>query len=312
MITKQLLLILRRITRDSTSKNQIKLSMKKLSILFASLLLASVTFLTSCTEDTIPPTINFLGGTGYTSTDVTINAGSDIKVGITATAGSAKLTGFEITATHNNSAVTIYDSTFSSDAFSKTMTLTVEDLGETKLVFTITDKDGQEAYVSLTVTAVAGVNTYTQKILGSYDNTQYGSSFASVDGTVYKIAEAKANSTKIDWMYFYGVSNLATLAAPDDVDAATIFDGTNGLQTWGTKNPTRFRIVTEGAVWDNITTAADIAAIATNTTETKASQLAVGNIVAFKTAGNKLGLIKVTEITTGGAGTITYDVKVQN
>ncbi len=289
--------------------------MKKISLFFV-VLLAGASFLTSCTKDTTPPTINFLGGAGYTSSDATIVAGTDIKIGITAQSGSAKLETLEIVAIHSNTPVPVHTETIdasSSDSFSKDYTLTIDEIGETKLNFTITDKDGETATVSLTITAtqVDDVTTYTQKILGSYDNSTYGSSFASADGTVYKMVDAKANSSKIDWLYFYGVSNLATLASPDDVDAATIFDGTSGLQTWATLNGTRFNKVTAAVVWDNVTTAANIADIAINTTATKANQLQVGNIVAFKTVGNKLGLIKITEITGTGAGTITYDVKVQ-
>jgi hypothetical protein len=289
--------------------------MKKISLFFV-ILLAGVTFLTSCTKDTTPPTINFLGGAGYTSTDATIDAGTDVKIGITAQSGTAKLETLEIVAIHNNTPVPVHTETIdaaSSESFTKDYTITIDEIGETKLNFTITDKDGETATVSLTITAnqVDDVTTYTQKILGSYDNSTYGSSFASADGTVYKMADAKANSSKIDWLYFYGVSNQATLASPNDADAATIFDGTNGLQTWATLNATGFRKVTEGIVWDNVTTSANIAAIATATTETKANLLQVGSIVAFKTAGNKLGLIKITEITGTGAGTITYDVKVQ-
>lgn len=287
--------------------------MKKARFVLAAMILASFAFFTACTKDTTPPSMNFKGGSGYTSDNVTIDAGSALKFGINASSGSSKLSGFTLKATHNNITVTVIDSAFSSDSFNQDYTLEIWDEGETRLAFTITDKDGETAELAIVVTAnaVDDINAYSEVLLGSYDNSTYGSSFASADGTVYKIADAKANSTKIDWLYFYGVSNQATLAAPDDADAATIFTGTNGLPSWATRNATRFRLVTEGAVWDNIATSADITAIATSTTETKVNQLAVGNIVAFKTAGNKLGLIKITEITGTGAGTIKYDVKVQ-
>jgi len=284
--------------------------MKKISILLA-ILASGILFFTSCTKDTTDPTINFLGGAGYTSADATIAAGSDIKVGITAQSGSAKLSGLKIVATYNNIPQNLLDTTFSSDTFTRDFIITLNDLGETRLKLTIMDKDGGSAEASLVITVVGAISTYTQKILGSYDNSTYGSSFASADGTVYKIKDARDNSTKVDWLYFYGVTNQATLAAPDDADAADIFDGTNGLQTWAKRNATRFAKVTAGAVWDNINTAADIAAIATNTTLTKANMLEEGHIVAFKTEAGKLGLIKVGEIVAGGAGTITYDVKVQ-
>jgi hypothetical protein len=288
--------------------------MKKTSLIFTTLILASIAFISSCTKDTTPPSMNFKGGTGYTSADVTIPAGTELKIGINAQSGSSKLTSFAIKSTFNNITDPLWDTTFSTDTFNRDFYITVPNVGDTRLTFTVTDKDGQtdELAFVVTVTAVNDINTYTEVLLGSYDNSSYGSSFASADGSVYMMADAKANAAKVDWLYYYGVTNLATLAAPDDASAATIFNGaTNGLPTWTVRNPTRFSLVSGGAVWDNILTSADIAALATNTTETKVNQLQVGDIVAFKTASNKLGLLKISDITGTSAGTIKYDAKVQ-
>jgi hypothetical protein len=287
--------------------------MKKINLLFATIILASLAFLSSCTKDTNPPTINFKGGASYTSSDVTIDEGTVLTFGITAQSGSAKLSGLKIVATHNNTPLTLVDTTFSSDSFSDDFPFQFVSVGETKLTFTITDKDGQTADLSLTVTtnAAANIISYTEKKLGSYANSTLGSSFASADGSVYLMADAKTNAAKVDWLYYYGVADHATLAAPDDATAATVFTGTNGLQNWSVKNATRFRLVSEGAVWDAILTPADIAAIAVNTTDTKENLIETGNILAFSTAAGKLGVIKIGAIVTGSNGTITYDVKVQ-
>lgn len=285
--------------------------MKKINLLIATLILASLAIVTSCKKDKTPPTITFKGGTGYTSSDITIDQGATLTFGITAQSGSSKLQELKIVATSNNTPQTLLDSTFSADTFSNDFSIMFSSVGQSRLTFTITDKDGQTAEVALVVTSVEAISTYTQKILGSYGNLTIGSSFASADGTVYKMADALTNASKIDWLYFYGNSDLATLAAPDDADAATIFTGTNGLANWAVRNSTRFRLVSEGAVWDNILLSSDIAAIATGTTATSVMQLAVGDIVAFKTAGNKLGVLKVSDISGTSAGTITYDVKVQ-
>jgi len=286
--------------------------MKKINLLIATLVLSSIAFITSCTKDTNPPTINFKGGATYTSTDVSVDAGTTLTFGINAQSGSAKLQNLKIVATANNTPLTLVDTTFSSDTFNDDFSFQFPNAGETRMTFTITDKDNQTAEVSLTVTIEAGVDAYTEKKLGSYGNNTVGSSFASADGSVYLMAEAKTNAAKVDWLYYYGgASNLATLAAPDDASAATVFTGTNGLENWTVKNPTRFRFVSEGAVWDAIITSADIAAIATNTLDTKENKLETGNILAFKTAAGKLGVIKIGTIVTGSNGTITYDVKVQ-
>jgi len=298
--------------------------MKKIQLLAGLLLITGIGIFTSCKKDSttedLSPSMNFVGGSGFISADANLAAGAVFQVGVNASANSTsktKLTNFKVVRTFNNIPYTVIDSTFSESNFNLQFTIVAYlEAGSERWTFTIKDKDGESkelAFVITTVGTASDITTFSDVVLGSYDNSTIGSSFASSTGVVYKIADAKTNAAKVDWLYYYGVTNLSTLAAPDDVAAATIFNSaTNGLQTWSVRNATRFRLATEGAVWDNITTAADIAAIAINTTETFISQLEVGNIVVFKTAGNKLGILKIDGITAGKAGTITYTAKVQN
>lgn len=298
--------------------------MRKFQLLAGLLLITGLGLFTSCSKDDttedLTPTMNFVGGSGFISDDATLGAGELFKVGVNASANSTsstKLVNFKVVRTFDNIAYTVIDSTFSSSTFNLSFTTAAYPVaGSERWTFTIKDKDGESkelAFVITTVGTAPDITTFTDVVLGSYDNATIGSSFASSTGDVFKIAEAKANAANVDWLYFYGVTNLATLAAPDDAAAATIFNSaTNGLQTWSVRNATRFRLVTEGAVWDNINTAADIAAIATGTTETKVNDLQTGNIVAFKTVDNKYGVIAIGSIVTGAAGSITYTVKVQN
>ena len=106
--------------------------------------------------------------------------------------------------------------------------------GHRAWAFQVTDANGQMKEISYTITTVLSsgpINTYSMTIMGAQSSTT-GSSFASSNGTVYNLADAKTNASKIDWLYFYGATLFATLAAPDDSAAATIFtDPTNGLAT---------------------------------------------------------------------------------
>jgi hypothetical protein len=299
--------------------------MRKIQLLAGLLLLSGTIFISSCKKDstttdvTYPPTVNFKGGTAYTSINTTLFTGQEFLVGITAQANATsgkKLVNFKAARTFNNITTVEVNTTIDSDNFTwEQQFFANTNVGDERWTFTITDKDGEsnEVYFVITTEATAAdINSFSDVILGSYDNTAHGSSFASSTGAVYFLADAKVNAAKVDWLYFYGVTNQATLAAPDDAAAATLFNSTtNGLQTWSIRNATRFRLATGGAVWDNITTAADIADIAVNTTETKVNLLEVGNIVVFKTVGNKLGVIKIDGLVTGAAGSITYSVKVQ-
>ena len=155
--------------------------------------------------------------------------------------------------------------------------------------------------------------TYSDKILGSYDNTSDGSSFASIDGTVYSWTDASSNSEKIDLVYFYGATNEATIAAPDDSDAESVFDFSN----WTTQNSTKFGTTTLTASdFDAVDDDIEIKEEATDLTASKVNQLSVDDVIAFETAStssnpSKKGLIKINSITTGSDGTIDITVKVQ-
>lgn len=281
-------------------------------------LLASLPFFNSCTKDTTttPPTIQFKAGSGYVSSNVTVPVNSDIKIGISAQSGSSKLVNLKVIGTSNGTPATLLDSTFSNDTFDRDFTVTAPSgVGKVILSFTITDADGGSAEVSLEISTVGGtIKSYSQKILGSYDNSSYGSSFASSDGTVYSMADAKTNAAKIDWMYYYGVTNQATLAAPNDPTVLDIFTSGNGPATWSVLNATKFAKVTfpTGTTWDGITDDVIIVNLASAVSESKANMLSVGQIVAFETVGGKMGLIKIETITGTGAGSITYSVKMQD
>ena len=147
------------------------------------------------------------------------------------------------------------------------------------------------------------------KILGSYDNLTHGSSFATIDGMVYKIADATLNQAKIDFLYWYGVSTSATLASPADNATPTVYPAVGG---WTTRNDTRFTETTVTAdEFDQITNDAPIIAAATGASLTKIGNLSVDDVIGVMAADGRYALIKITDIEVGQAGTITIDVKVQ-
>jgi len=169
------------------------------------------------------------------------------------------------------------------------------------------------------VTLGGNISKYTAKLLGDFNNPTVGSFFASSNGEVFSQADAKVNSNIIDFVYYHGVSNGPTLAAPSESDAMSIYDNAStGLQTWSNRNDTKFKMLLSfttsdfDEAWeaDN-----DIAIVdnATDVTSEKANQLEEGDIFAFITEAGKKGLVKVVEITgiPNSDGTITIDVMVQ-
>jgi hypothetical protein len=293
--------------------------MKKLSFLTVLILLAFAGFFTGCEDTTEPvgPELQFFGG-DYIDEDVTVEPGAVLEFSWSATKGDANLASFTIE--RDNIPLAGYpDTDIPNDNYQATVSLEAP-LNEGAYVykFTVTDNDDLSASESfiITVEETGGpIKTWTET-LGSY-NSPTGSSFASTNGEVYLMADAKANSTLIDFLYYYGSTNEATLASPDDNDAATVFTGNTGLDTWSTLNSTKFKTTSLTAgEFDAIVDDLLIVSNATGATETDLNQLVDGNVVAFvtdadKTGGSKMGLIKVINVEEGAAGSIQISVKVQ-
>lgn len=298
--------------------------MKKMNWVLSLMMMVAVFFATSCTKDSEDPivdqkpTITLQVGTDYVYQNTTVTVGTPMKIGIRAianTSSGSKLVDFTFTRTINGNTQT-FDSTFSASTFNvDLMTNANAQVGNETFIFTIKDKNGQMSAVTIiiTTTAISGeINAFTMKILGAQGSTT-GSSFASIDGTIYKLADAKANANKVDWLYYYGASDLASIAAPNDAHAAEVYNNaTNGLQTWAVRNATKFKVITDAIDFDAIADDAVIVAqTATGVDQSRCTALQAGKLLAFITAGGKKGIMKVESISGTTDGTLTISVKVQ-
>ncbi|MDO9510666.1 MAG: hypothetical protein Q7J34_02810 [Bacteroidales bacterium] len=300
--------------------------MKRYGLLFTALLMAFSTVFTSCGDDNPDPVvkdpnITFVGGATYTSNDVTLTVNSDFRVGINATSNAtsnAKLTKFTIVRTFNNVPTTVLNRTMSVATFSFDSVFTAKDVaGVERWVFEISDKDGLTKSVTFNVTTTGSagdIYTYTAILMGGQGNANIGSFWSSATNTVMKQDVATTNQAKVDFLYFYGTTNLATIASPVDEQAKIAWN--NIFNAWTVKNDTRFKLITLD--WATVTDDSHIVANATALTLTRANSLQVGNIVAFETASTstnpgKKGLFRVLEITgTSGADrVIKIEVKIQ-
>ena len=296
--------------------------MKKSVLFLGAILLIAISFFSSCSDNTdpvpTPPTISFVAGSGYISSDATLTVNTPFVVKILAeanTASNSKIQSISITRIFSNQVVG--DTTFSFNDATVSFELTImsfPDPGVENIEFEAMDKDGQKAKITLKITTEEGttpINTFTMKVLGSYESAT-GSSFASIDGNVYTMAEAFAKQASIDFLYWWGASTSATIGAPDDDKAILVYTGVNGLPNWTTKNATRFKTTLVTATeFDAIDDGQVLADKASGADQTRVGTLAVDNVLAFITVTGKHGLIKVTNITTGTAGDITIDVKVE-
>ena len=294
--------------------------MKKFSLLSVFILIAFTGFFTGCedaTQDT-PPTLEFFGG-NYIDDNVTVEPGGVLAFSWLATKGSSNLASFSIE--RDGIALSGYpDEDIPNDNYTATVELEApQNEGAYVYEFIVTDNKDLTASKSFTITVEqtgGPINSWTAT-LGAHQSAT-GSSFASITGFVYQMDDAKTNSTLIDFLYYYGASNLATLAAPDDAAAATVFNNVNnGLSTWSTRNSTKFKSTSlTAANFDAITDDLLLVSNATGAADSYKKELAAGNVIAFvtdadKTGGSKMGLIKITSFTTGATGSMVIAVKVQ-
>jgi len=293
--------------------------MKKLQLLFIGLAIFAIGTFTSCEDDdTTPlaPSIEFIAGEDYLTGDQTVNDTTSYSFKWNVTKGTADLE--EFTVRLDNIDLTGFPKTdIDKELYQAEVTEGPKEEGVYEYTFIATDKDGMTATETITVTVeptAGAIVSYTDKILGSYEANE-GSSFASIDGTIYNSADAATNSEKVDFVYYYGQTNLAVLGAPNDTEVQTVYPG---VANWTTQNATVFGTTTLNADgFDAIEDDAEIVDAAADLAETKATELAVGDVIAFETAetsanASKKGLIRVVAINgTLGTSTIEIEVKVQ-
>jgi hypothetical protein len=284
--------------------------MKKFQLVAVTLLIALAGIVTSCQKDEIldpNPTINFKGGTTYTASDVSIKAGESILIGVNAAQNSQtkkKLTKFEIILTANNNPTTLINETLTSNeemVYSKDFNITFPNVGEVKLVARITDADNKQAEVGFTVTitpAGVAVKKKTNVEFGSF-NDPIGSFYSTSTEQIYTISQAASNQALIDIIFFKGVTNGNTIAAPDDAAANTISDFQ--LNTWTTKNQTRFiKSTMTAAQFDAIGTTHVFPEFVAANGLSNANLLVNGNVIYFRTQAGKRGYAKVVDLYTKG------------
>ena len=280
----------------------------KMNRLFLILTVAIVTAFTSCKKDddivNPEPTIDFKGGANYTSTDVTINTGDEILVGFNAAYNmetGEELTHFKLTLTSNNIPQIIMDSTLKNKTFSTDVKITFPDAGTARLEATITDKAGRTDAVSFNISVEqAGVKVvkHTNVELGSW-NDVIGSFYGAKENLIFTVPQAMENQAKVDFIFYKGVTNMNTIAAPDDASLSTI--PSFRMDEWSTKNQTRFVMTSmTAAEFDAIGKYYTFTEFEGNSGESKVINLEDGAVVQFRTQAGGYGLIKVVNFYSRG------------
>ena len=180
-------------------------------------------------------------------------------------------------------------------------------------VFQAVDETGQvsnEITISVEVTSPEARSYSTVLLAAPLGNKAAQSFFSVATGTKYSPSEVTgtqaAISPTIDFGYYYGTNNKASIASPAGF-VNTAFAGQ--VEGWNTKNETVIKATTLGSTeFNEVSTWADIDAEFEAGTDEEGiiTQLVAGDVVAFETVGGVKGLILVNSIVDGN-GDGQYD-----
>ncbi len=297
-------------------------------MLFGLGIAASFSVLTSCKkEDLAAPTVKFQNDKNtYEATSINeIEYETTITVDAPAKIESIKI--YKITNSGKSTEKVISEFT------STTQHVFQYKFSEGKFEIEATDKNNQTTSAYFTFTPYTNTNSpgeivsYSTKIMGAQFNSGLGSFLSVSNGTVYSSSNAKLYSSLIDFAYCYrgvttDVTYKAIIGAPSDAAIKVGHANTSGFSTWSTYNNTLFEYSSlTSNEFDAIVDDSELNKI-TGLTDTHVFDLAVGDVVAFKTAAGKYGYFRVKSInvgTTAGKddiqkyqdGSIEIDVKVQ-
>lgn len=176
----------------------------------------------------------------------------------------------------------------------------------------------EQTVVTRTVNVVippGEIHTYTAVIMADLKNPD-GSSFYSIeDNKLMNINSAIAASAEVDLIYYYGVTNMASLCAPADVAVEEFLDIRNEsiVRKFTTRNNTKLSLVTMTvADFNAVTNDVAIKAKTPTSTSTAVTKLVKDNVIWCESVTGKKALIKVVNIVgTQSNSLITIEVKVQ-
>src|SRR5690554_2216186 len=218
----------------------------------------------------------------------------------------------------NNDVVESVEDFTSNTSHTGSFTIPAEEVGTIYATIRVTDRKEKVEPSNFKIEVESNIESFTAVLMGSYDDANLGSFFSTVTGKVYKITPAGENSELIDFAYFYGSTNEATISAPNNDDVFGTGDGKvfGPVTSWATCLETRFTKISA----ENLTVAEFDAAdndeiITENEAEAEelskmVNKLQDGDLVFFVTVDGKKGIFKVADLDTE-AKTITIDVKVQ-
>ena len=293
-------------------------------------MLALCLLISGCGEkkDSVPPSISFKTDNAFTYSDRIVAIGGQVKIGIIATAGDAAITNFIVTMTTENGSEKSVDSGLYSNFMNYEKTIFYGAEKFEKWSFTVRDKNGKSASVSITLsrdsTSTFGqINYFSSIILGAQQNNLYGHFLSLPEGKLYFSDSASSVQQKIYMLTYYGdilsPPTEFTLSSPNETDAPLFY---SLLSSWNIpKNEIRYKADSLSISTTEFDGAKNDSLIISNYTgvtsgKRKFKSTRAGYVIPFQvTAGNlsgKKGLIKVKSVSNGTAGSVELEMKIQH
>lgn len=193
---------------------------------------------------------------------------------------------------------------------------------EISIVITAVDDNSKTATLTLTATvASTPLESVVVTLLAAPTGDRTSKTFYSVplarnvtSAEVVSNEAGTASSSDVDFGYFYGTSNEASIVAPSEYSAYDL--GANGQQ-WSTLNETSFKTTSlTAAQFLEVTTHAEVEEAFADGTDagTGVNKLAVDQVIAFETverdSKTRKGLIRITAIVAGSGSDGKVDIEV--
>jgi hypothetical protein len=284
--------------------------MKKIIILLTS----CIGFLTACKKTTDPIDVSNANvelknaGTGFVVNDITVNPNDSIFFSYTVTSNNDMRYVSIQKNPANQTAFVLRDTltTAQKNSFSAVKRLRADSINGSFIYHIVAhDKDGKYiGHKAVVVTVKSDYDYYTFRTLMVPDTTAKVNTcyMSAAKGLLYSYTTGAANSADIDFGLYYDTTFTASTSTTDDLrfslyalSAAQPQLSYYDISTW-TKNATVLKKVTSPAF--NTLTSAGAIRTSCNTnlasgTSTKITQLVAGNMVAFRTAAGKRGVLLV-------------------
>lgn len=291
-------------------------------MLFGLGVFASLSVLTSCKKDEVlpeGPKISFANGASYSATES--DTSHTIVVDVEAAGELKEIKLFDVSNENSENQIGATITKFNSDT-KHTINHKIDLIGASgiiKLKVSVTDKKDQTNSSTFVLTTFSkAINSYDAVLVGGNLNYSgdFGCFYSSTNNLAYNLNNAKNNSELVDFIYAYGPTYKAHLAAPSD--KVMVQGLAANLSTKNITTITKMALTSEQ--FDAISKDSELAKL-TFGTDTYVKELNAGDVVAFKTVKGKIGLVKIVEIkpsTEGatdvekyGKGTMKIQVKVQ-